>query len=141
MITLLSIGPLVFDLVVNADRILDEGEEDFARPDVIGRRRPFGHAGPGSEGLTISGTLFPERLGGIEAIDVLKTLKSAGVAQLVIRGDGRVMGWYRILGYSADHGHLNARGVGRRIDVEVRLERDEAPEAAAAIGQLLELLG
>ena len=70
---LMSIGPFAFDLVVNADTLGEEATEDFARKDIIGSRKPFEHVGAGDDRFTIRGALFPDHLGGGDAVRIRAT--------------------------------------------------------------------
>lgn len=138
---LLSVGPLVFDLRVNLHQYSRESAEDFARKDVIGARRPYEHVGEGDERLTLSAKLFPDRLGGAGAVDALHEIKRTGSPQLVIRGDGKVFGFYVITSVQDSGEYLDASGRPRMVDVEVTLERCDQPSAADAFGSLLNLFG
>lgn len=138
---LFSIGPLVFDLVNNVHEYDVDDTEDFARKDVIGARKPFEHSGPGDERLMFKGKLFPEKLGGAGALDALKAIKSSATPQVVIRGDGRFFGWFLVTKLHHTGSYLAADGAPRMIDVDVTLERTDAPSATAAFSALVELFG
>lgn len=138
---LLSIGFFVFDITVNTHEYDEESGEDFARKDVIGARKPYEHAGAGDETLRIRGNLFPDRLGGAGALEALKQVKATAVPQLVLRGDGKVLGWYLVTRISARNQHLGPDGAPGLIEMEVTCERCDQPSPASILSALLTLLG
>lgn len=138
---LMSVGPIVFDLTNNLVGYDLTSEQDFARKDVIGARRPVEHMGAGTETLTLNGVLYPEKLGGAGAVDALITMKELGFPQLVMRGDGMVMGFFVITRVDARGEHLNAAGQPRRIDCTVVLEKVNQPLAASVFQSLITLFG
>jgi phage protein U len=138
---LMSVGPLVFDLATNIDQYELSSEEDFARKDVIGARKPFEHVGEGDETLTLSGKLFPEKLGGAGSVDALLAIKRTGAPQIVIRGDGKFLGWFLVTRVQTQNEYLSPQGAPRLISVEITLQRCDPPSAAAAFGSLISLFG
>lgn len=138
---LLSIGPIVFDLVTNVEQYTREVAEDFARKDVVGARKPFESVGHGDETLSFTGKLFPERLGGGGAFDALMTMMQTASPQLIVRGDGRVFGFYLITNLREQGSYLDGRGVPRMLEVEIKCERCDAPSATSALASLLSLFG
>lgn len=138
---LLSIGPLQFDLEpLNATEILFDGEADFARKDVVGAKKPLEPVGEGDESYTIVARLFPEKFGGRSSLDVLRRMRKSQAPQLMIRGSGEVVGFVVVTRESHDEQFLNARGVGRLIDVEITVEPCPAPSAQTAFSQIYSLL-
>lgn len=138
---LLSVGPLVFDLVVNLTGYDHALETDFARKEVVGARKPFEHTGDGDETLRLEGVLFPFRLGGASAVDALRRIQAEALPQMVVRGDGKVFGWFVITRSSAKSSWLDAAGAPRKIDVSAELSRCDAPSAADAFSALVSLFG
>jgi phage protein U len=137
---LLSIGPLVFDVApFNAREIGHWAGEDFARHDVIGALRPHEHVGPGDESWTISAVLFPEKFGGLSSLDVLHAIRKGAVPQLMVRGDGVVLGFVMVTQVSETSSYLDAGGVGRMIEVEITLEAAVQPSAPSLFEQLYNL--
>jgi len=137
---LLQIGPLQFDIApMNAHQITRERDTDYARKEVIGRRKIYEHVGEGDDKLTIIGKLFPFKSGGSGALQLLHTLRETGTAQYVMRGDGYVMGWFVITKVGEVHQHLSTDGVGQQIDVTILIERADSPGAVAAFASLFGL--
>lgn len=138
---LFSIGPLVFDLVVNLTDFEQSSEIDFARKDVVGARKPFEFVGVGDETLRFSGSLFPEKLGGAGAVDALRQMQDEGIPQLVIRGDGKIYGWFVIVRLSFKGEHLDPTGAPRKIDMSIELTRTDQPSSADVFAALTSLFG
>jgi len=137
---LLSIGPLVFDIApFNAREIRHQAAEDFARHDVIGAMRPHEHLGPGDESWSISAVLFPEKFGALSSLDVLHGIRKGAVPQLMVRGDGAVLGFVLVTAVSETSTYLDAGGVGRMIEVEITVEASAQPSAANLFEQLYNL--
>lgn len=136
---LMSIGPFAFDLIVNADGYDEDAAEDFARKDVIGTRRPFEHVGAGDDRLTIRGALLPRHLGGGDAIAGLVALMRTGMPQLLIRGDGQILGWIVMTSVRAQSNHLDGRGRPGHVVFEVEGMACDQPAAAGHFAALLSL--
>lgn len=136
---LMSIGPFVFDLIQNVEAYDGESNEDFARKDVVGARKPYEHVGPGDDKLTMIGRLFPGRLGGEGAVEALRGLQRAAAPQLVVRGDGKLLGWYLILRVRDRNEYLNGRGVPGHVELDIDLEACDQPSGAGSLGALLSL--
>ena len=136
---LMSIGPFAFDLVVNADTLGEEATEDFARKDIIGSRKPFEHVGAGDDRFTIRGALFPDHLGGGDAVQGLVALMRTGMPQLLLRGDGRLLGWVVMTNIRTEATHLDGRGRPGQVTFEIECMACDQPSAAGHLGALLSL--
>jgi phage protein U len=65
--------------------------------------------------------LFPQKFAGQGGIGALQALARAGESQMLIRGDGEVLGWYLIEQVTDKHSFLDVAGVGRMIELDVEL--------------------
>jgi phage protein U len=124
---------------VNAEEVERETGADFAEKPVIGRRPILEFVGEGSETITLSGRLFPEKLGG--SLEMLQAQRAAGRAVPLMRGDGRPFGWVVIERVSESSSRLMADGVGRMIEFNVSVRRSEAPGAGGYFGIISGLFG
>jgi uncharacterized protein len=137
---LYQIGPVTVDVFpFNADEVTFEGATGFARHEVMGRRPPRENMGEDDERLTLTGQILPTKIGGQDELDALQGLRRAGNAVMVVRGDGRVMGWFLVENVSEAHKMIGSNGVGQVIRHEIKLVRADAPGAAAG-ASLLSLL-
>lgn len=136
---LMQVGPLQFDVApLNAHQTTRAAKTDYAKKDVIGRRKIYEHVGEGDEVFTIEGRLYPFKLGGLGALALLAAVRASGVAQFVVRGDGLAMGWFVITEAREVATHLSRDGVGQQIELTVTLERADSP---GALGSFINLFG
>ncbi|KAB2861791.1 MAG: phage tail protein [Bauldia sp.] len=139
---LASIGPVVFEVQPLSILSVDEaGAADFARKDIVGGRPGYEHMGIGEETTKISARLFPERFGGLDSLAALESIRRSGVPQMMVRGDGKVLGFMIVSRIEQRSSYLDPAGVGRLIDVDIDLIRAAAPSAASAFAQLFGLFG
>ena len=69
-------------------------------------------------------------------------MRSKGDPQILVRGDGRNMGWFLIEQVHEKSGYLNARGVGREIEVTIELVKSpDGASPTAMLSTLMSLLG
>lgn len=125
---LFTLGSVEFEVApVNPTDTSFESGGTFVEKPVMGRRPPLEFVGPSGETFKISVKLFPDKLGGMSSLDMLKTIRLSGVPQFLQRGDGTPLGWMVLEQISENHSYLNARGVGQVIDVSISLRRADAP--------------
>ncbi|MGV1823246.1 phage tail protein [Agrobacterium vitis] len=137
---LYQIGVVTFDLKFNLDGVSRETTADFVDKPVIGERPPLEAMGEGPEQMTLAGRLFPDKLGGLSNLKALQTLLKNQVPQLVVRGDGEVMGWFVITRITEGHTYLNTKGVGQVIDMQIELKKSDAPDGESYFSTLWELV-
>jgi phage protein U len=80
------------------------------------------------------GTLLPRpalpyRIGGLENIEAVEAMRRGGMAEMLVRGDGRVLGWYVIERMVRQHTFLAPDGVGQVIHFEAIFVRVLVPAA------------
>lgn len=124
----------------NVHEISREAGADFAAKDVMGAMRPREFMGEGDEAITLTGRLFPEKFGGLGGLSALDQMRRSGVPQILMRGDGAVLGWFLIEKITEKGEHLDAQGVGRMIEVAIGLVRAPGPAAAGAYVSVLSRL-
>jgi phage protein U len=112
----------------------ERSESDFVVKPVVGTAAPLEYVGPGTSEITLNGRLFPEALGGRSGLAVLAAMQASGQPQYLIRGDGRPYGWHAILGVDVRSEFLDARGVGKKLDVTIRLRKAPGPSLGAFAG-------
>jgi uncharacterized protein len=125
---LLQVGPLQFDIdPMNAHAIERAASTEYAKKDVMNRRKVYEHTGENEDRYTVRGTLFPYKLGGLGALELAHTIREQGQAQMAVRGDGLVLGWFVITDITDAHEYLSPDGVGQKIDITLNMERADAP--------------
>lgn len=138
---LYALGSIVFEVApLNVDQIGRTAGADFAEKPVFGRRPGFEFVGAAAEEITFQGKLFPAALGGLDEWAELQQLRLTGAAQHLIRGDGEVLGWYQIVGLQDTGTALDAAGVPRVVEFEIRIREADRPASDAYQGAQLGLI-
>ncbi|WP_445489437.1 phage tail protein [Rhodopseudomonas sp. RCAM05734] len=139
---LYALGPLDFEVApFNTHEVDRSHAADFASKDLLGRRKGHEFVGAGDERISFRGKLFPHKLGGLGELAILDALRDSGAPQLLLRGDGTPLGWFLIERVRESSSHLDGRGIGRMIEFEIELMRDDPPSAASYIANLFSLFG
>jgi phage protein U len=137
---LLQVGPLQFTIdPLNAHAIERSASTEFAKKDVIGRRKIYEHTGEGDDRYTVHGRLFPYKLGGLGALALAHTVREQASPQMVVRGDGKVLGWFVITEITERQEYLAGDGVGQMIEMELIMERADSPTPQGYFSSLMGL--
>jgi len=138
---LYALGSVVFEVApLNVDQVERSTGADFAEKPILGRRPAFEFMGQAAEDLTLQGKLFPEKLGGLDEMDQLQQLRAQGAAQHLLRGDGRAMGWFLIVGLRETGRFLGANGVPQLIEFEISLKQGDRPAGGEYQGAQMGLI-
>lgn len=137
---LMQIGPVACDLTFNTDGHSTTTRQDYVDKPVVGIRPPKEHVGEGPESFSIRGRLFPRRLGGLGPMGVLRAVQKQASPQLIVRGDGAVLGWYVLIELSDDHAYLDGLGVGQMIDFSAEFEKAGQPNGTSVFRSLFSLV-
>ena len=86
--------------------------------------------------IHIQGRLFPYRIGGMAMIDVFESQRRAGAANLLMRGDGKNLGWYVCEKLVRTHHYISFEGVGQQIDFQAALARVPVPNGISNLQTL-----
>ena len=139
---LYAIGPLIVSVFpFNADKVNRETEAAFVEKPVLGRRPPLEAVGEGPQTLSLSGTLFPLKLGGLDELELAQRLQAAQTPLSVMRGDGFPLGWFVITAIREAGDWLAADGVPQVVQYEISLKRDDAPAAMDFASDLFSVAG
>lgn len=139
---LYALGPLLFEVApFNTHETEREAEMDFAAKDVLGRRRIHEKVGEGEEQFTMHGKLFPQKLGGLDELSLANAIRSSGAPQMLVRGDGTPLGWFLLRKVRERSSYLDTRGIGKMIDVDLELLRDDPPSPEGFVEVLFSLFG
>lgn len=126
---LMQIGAVRFEIApLNAHKSTHTTAARFATKPVLGARPPLEWIGEGDEAWDISARLFPQKFGGLSSLSALAAMQRSGRPQYLVRGDGALMGWVVILDVAEASSHLDAQGVGKVIDVTIKVQRSDKPE-------------
>lgn len=140
---LYMIGPVAIDVYpYNVHEVSRERETEFAEKSVIGRLPPNEWVGEKSDTMTLSGQLLPEHLpGGLSMHALLHSMRKEGKPQMVLRGDGEVLGWFLITKATEKETFLGWTGVGQVIEISIELKRDDPPDAEGFMGGFAQIFG
>lgn len=156
-VNLYTYGSVVIEVVPFSVETLNfEAQADFAPKDLVGSPRTREFVGLGDERVQFVGRLFPETIaslaptygpaagslagtqlatskfagGGLNELEALDKLRREASAHMLIRGDGKNLGWYFLEGITQNHASLRGDGVPRRVEYTFSLIRNPAPRAA-----------
>lgn len=140
------VGSLIFDTfpfsVTGVER---EDAYDYAKHDLMSRRKGYERAGAGDDTLTLSGEFLPFHIGGLSQLETARALKDSGSEQFVMRGDGYVVGWFVITSVKESHADAVApNGIAYKVKHDLKLERVDDPgqsTGADLIDAVLSLFG
>lgn len=139
---LFQIGPISMDTFpFNADRMNRSSSADMAVKPVISGRSPREFMGPGDDKITISGQLLPTRIGGLTQLEMAASLMNSGQRLPVMRGDGKMFGWYAIETINEAHADLERSGVGFTVNYTISLVNTGGPGAIGVAGIVSMILG
>ncbi|WP_099867837.1 phage tail protein [Pararhizobium haloflavum] len=111
----------------NVHQVGREAAADYAFKPVIGAEAPGEFVGEGANTWSFEGQLLPRKIGGLDELEILDQMRSSGLPQYLIRGDGRPMGWVVIESVSEQSTYLDPQGVGQVITVSIRVRRAPKP--------------
>ncbi|UXS04480.1 phage tail protein [Agrobacterium tumefaciens] len=125
----------------SADAVRRDSSGSLVVKPVMGGRQRKENVGEGEDDLTLSGSLLPNRIGGLTQLEVLHSMRRNGARFPVMRGDGTRLGWYGIKAMTEEHRDLMSDGVGFELLYTIVLEQaDERPgDGQSVIGGLLSL--
>jgi len=134
-------GALQFDITpLNVHEADQMTVTDWARKEIAGAAIYREWVGEGDEEIALRGRVFPHRLGGLTELEVLESFRRQGKAELLMRGDGAVLGWYVLEKLSRAHRFLGADGIGQQINFEGHFARCPVPDANAYFPMLYQLI-
>lgn len=102
---------------------------DWAKKPIVGAAIYREWVGENDEEIYFKGNLFPFRIGGLADLEAVETMRRSGLSNLLMRGDGRYMGWYVIERIVRNHTFLSINGIGQLIGFEAIFVRVPIPEA------------
>lgn len=127
---LYSWGMLQFEVhPLNVHEVDHSTATDWAKKEIAGAAIYREWVGENDEELFFRGRLFPYRIGGLEGIEVMDAMRRGGIAELLVRGDGRVLGWFVVERMVRQHTFLAPDGIGQVIQFEAIFVRVPVPAA------------
>jgi len=131
--TLMIVGPIEFQqFPLNMQGTASKGKTKFAEHDVLGTAPVFEHTGFDADELTIKGKVVTLLADGRASIEIIEQARQSALPLPVTRGDGVPFGFYVIEESESDHSEIGAGGVGREIEVKIKLKRVATPGISLA---------
>jgi phage protein U len=143
---LYQIGPLGLDTrPFSADAMTRSGGADLATKALMNTLQGREFMGEADEKITITGQLLPTKIGGMTELEMAHGLSRSGTVVPVMRGDGKMFGWFVIESVSEQHADLSRYGVGFTVKYSLDLVKVKTDQSASAggsagiVGMLLSL--
>lgn len=117
----------------NIDEADDESEMRHARHEVLGGTVSHEVTAQADRKLDLEGSIFPRQpqLDGRPELELLEGILADGSPILVTRGNTS-LGWFVLTKLRKNHRYLDGSGVGRKVRVQISLERTQASRARSA---------
>jgi len=141
---LYTLGAIELDTFPLApDTMTREASADIAKKPVIEGLKNAEFMGEGDDTITLSGHLFPSKIGGLVELEALHEMRRNGAKAPLLRGDGRRMGTFQITRIRETHKELLRDGVGAVIKFDLVLEKvpSDSGTNRQTISSLLSLFG
>ncbi|ARD59553.1 phage tail protein [Kosakonia radicincitans DSM 16656] len=103
---------------------------NWASNSRIGKRAAFQYLGPGEETIVLGGDLYPELTGGLQSLDVVRTMAEQGKAWPLIDGTGTIYGMFAIESLKDNGSEYYSDGSPRKISFTLSLKRVDESLAA-----------
>src|SRR5262245_49677814 len=127
-VTLLQWSALQFQVhPLNIHEVDHHTQTDWARKEIAGAPIYREWVGENDEELYLRGRIFPYRIGGLSELQVIEAMRRQGIAGLMVRGDGVVLGWFVVERLIRTHQHLGIAGVGQQVNFEAIFVRVPVP--------------
>lgn len=140
---MLILGDYIFGLDTAAFQELNRDTKwNWGSQDVFQALPALQFTGWGEDTITLPGVIFPEYWGGTGQLDQLRALGDTGEPQTLITGRGDVLGEWVVKSVSEKQSIFAQRGVGRRQEFTVTLQKyGDGDAAGSALDAALSLAG
>ncbi|WP_445620649.1 phage tail protein [Kushneria sp. Sum13] len=133
---LMALGMFVFQTnTVPYQELQRRTEWRHASQSRVGDRPAYQYLGPGTDTITLSGTLLPEFTGGRLNLDEIRDMADQGRAWPLVEGTGRQYGLWVITGVDETSSTLYRDGAAAKIEFSLTLEHVD-DERTDMIGDL-----
>jgi phage protein U len=130
-------GPIQFVVVgLNTHELDHDTETDWAIKEIAGAAIYREWVGENDEQVFFRGRVFPYRIQGMFQLEAMELQRRDGIVNILIRGDGKVMGWFALHKLVRAHTHLSAEGMGQQVAFECVMVRVPVPANDQRISSL-----
>lgn len=124
---------------INVDTVETVGQTEFAKKEILGIMPPRELTGEDDDELHLSGRYHPHKWGGLNEIETFEKLRKAGLAQQMLRGDGKNLGWYSCVRLQQKGTALRRDGIPQIVSFEATFFRQPVPDGAQYFSKLYEI--
>lgn len=136
--TLMALGPVIFDMQLNPQSLSRQSETPFAKHEVVGRTPLREFMGDGDTTFDISGVVYPHHFGGLGGLAALEAARVAHTPLPFMRGTLSPLGWVVIEKLTVEDSEIGQFGVGMEVKFNASLVRVDNPGSSSA-GAILSL--
>lgn len=130
---LMMLGPALFEIQpMNLTKVKEGQKFPFASHEVLGAQPLLENMGIDSSTVELKGNLKPEHFGGLNELESLRSAQRAGVPLPLVRGDFTPLGFFVIEEMEVEHEILNELGIGREVEIEIKLKSVSTPDVGMA---------
>ena|SRR5208337_3674433 len=135
---LYMLGGVVFDVIpTNLHAFDGTAGHHWAEKPLVGAAPNFEAMGEEPDIVRLIGRILPQKFGS-GGLDTLKEMARAPVPNLLVRGDGEVLGWHVIHAFHERHSYLDGTGMGRVIEFEIDLRSTPNAPGAESLLRMLQ---
>jgi phage protein U len=135
-------GTFQFDVIpINVDTTEDVLSMEMAKKEILGIRPPRELTGLDDAEKTLSGKYYPNKIGGLQESELLEKLVENGLPQQMMRGDGKVLGWYSCTRLHQRGTFLRRDGIAQVFAFEALFYKQPVPSGENYFSQLYGLTG
>ncbi len=128
---LYMMGALALDTrPFNADKMTRDADASVVAKPLFGAFPAKEFTGEGEDDITLSGTLIPSKIGGLNELEIAHQMRRSGTRFPLMRGDGWRVGWYAITKINEQHENLTRDGVGFSVQCTITMTKT-APDTGA----------
>lgn len=132
---MLQLGGFQFSLNTAAyQELRRRTEHRWPAQERFGKMPALQYTGPGSDSITLTGTIFTEYRGGTAQLNALRSLAAAGKPQNLIDGTGKLLGKFVVESVEEGQSVFAGQGQPRKQEFTLQLRQfpDDALSAVAA---------
>lgn len=98
-------------------------KQNISSHSILGQRDKLQHLGPGTDEKTLSGKIFPGKLGSADSLDALSDMADSGGEHRLIDDQGVVHGKWMIDSIDETKTLYDNASIPRQIDFKIKLRR------------------
>lgn len=136
----LLLGPTEFNLITNLQEIETASEARFAEHNILGGPIVYEAVGDGKHEVTLSGVIYPERIGTDGGVTKLYLAKKGQTPLPFFRGDFSPFGWVIIRKISHKEIKISHAGQGRKINFTANIAFVSQPTGTGIAQRILRIL-